>query len=139
MIPRNEPPEKPIDISDIFDLALDYNPMLATADLGTVRMWCKEGCDVNLDILPAMKDVIKRRQNKAKISTFSYFTNPVLAARDKRLLAPIAAKITESPSKEALAKSYAWKRKMGIWLSAHQEAILKEWEISNQLSLEVLK
>lgn len=87
---------------------------------------------MELDVLPAMTEVIKRRDpRKSKISTFSYFTNPVLAARDKRMAAPKIAKLTEPPSKEALAKSYAWKRKRGMWLNSGEERILDEYEQQN--------
>jgi len=77
--------EKPADISKILKLALDYNPSLAMRDISTPRMWISEGCDIELDIIPTISEIIKKPRRNI-ISTFSYFTNPVLAARDKRLI-----------------------------------------------------
>lgn len=112
------------DISKVIDLALDYNPMLATRDLSTIYAWVNSGCTVERDILPSMKEVIDRRHkmpNRDKINTFSYFTNIVLAARDKRLTAPIVEQKTRQPSKqeadEARAKHLKWVRDKKINLT----------------------
>lgn len=42
MIPRTTETTPPIDISKVIDLALEYNPNLAMAELSTIRMWTNE-------------------------------------------------------------------------------------------------
>lgn len=83
MRPHQDIAIQPKDISRVIALALDYNPMLATADMSTIRMWANEGCSVELDIIPTIEAIIKKPRPK-KIGSFSYFTNAVLTARDKR-------------------------------------------------------
>lgn len=128
-----------MNISPVIDFALQYNPMLATKDLSTIYTWVNEGCDIELDILPTMKEITERRHkmpNRDKISTFSYFNNPIRAARDKRQLAPKLAQINTPPTKEELdllkAKSIRWLMERGIstvnsgpvsiaWLERYEE------------------
>src|SRR4051812_48605096 len=108
MIPRPESTEKPADISKVIDLVIKYNPNLAMADLGTIRMWVSEGCDIDKDIIPTIERLTK---NKKGIGVFKYFTNAILEARDKRLIAAPATIIkTEKTHPSDFAKAYAWKR-----------------------------
>lgn len=113
---RQEQPPIHTDLSKVFDLALEYNPNLATADLSTIRYWVSCGCDVELDILPTMSEVIKRRSKaKSKISTFSYFTNPVMASHDKRKLAPKPTlQLSKQDTDAAKAKALRWMKDKNI-------------------------
>jgi hypothetical protein len=111
---RQESPHKPTDISEVIDLALDYNPNLAMADLGTIRMWVAEGCTVKDDILPVMKRVMAKKKG---ITVFKYFTTPILESRDKRLVKATIAKPEEKTQaeKDAIrAKNLRWHRDRGI-------------------------
>lgn len=134
MIPprlENSPP--PPDLSGVIGLALAHNDMLATKDISTIYVWLGEGCDLDLDILPAMKEVIERRpKGKSKISTFSYFSNPVRAARDKRLaLAKVAETRAKPVEPKLLANAYAWKCDRGLYLDDDKLAWLEQYEKEN--------
>lgn len=146
MLVRPETIEKPLDISPIIDLAIEYNPMLCAADLSTPRMWVNEGCSIELDILPAMLIVIKRRPAiKSKIGTFSYFTNPVLASRDSRLAkAAIENKSgikTLESDPEYYARLWVWKRdRLNQEMSSDQIKHIDGWEsIHGKIVLESKK
>lgn len=84
--------------------------MLCTRDISTIYAWINYGCDVELDILPAMAEIIKRRPpNKPKINSFSYFSNAIYEAFAKRT---IIKEKTAEPSQEqkdnARAKNIKW-------------------------------
>lgn len=105
-----------MNISPVIDFALQYNPMLCTRDISTIFAWLNYGCDIELDILPTMKEIIKRRSpNKTKINSFSYFSNAIYEAFAKRTV--IADKIKE-PSKEEKnairAKNVKWHKVRGL-------------------------
>ncbi len=117
--------EKPADISAIIDLALLYNPNLAMADLSTPRMWVAEGCAIKTDILPTMQQIMKRKQG---ITAFRYFTNAILEARDKRLVAQKTAKQAVEQPEAYYISIYKWKRQRGISLGMVEEQKLKEYE-----------
>lgn len=114
-------------IKPIIDLALSYNEMLCIRDSSTPYMWISAGCDMEKDILPTMKEIIKRRpKDKPKISSYSYFTNAVYAARDKRELeAEIKTKQIRPVDPKWMAKAYAWKRRMGL---QYDESFLNNYE-----------
>lgn len=83
----HEPPPPRADISQVLDLLLAYNDDLAFADIQTARLWVNEGADIEKDILPTLKAVIERyhrRGRQGKIKTFSYFTNAVRDATERR-------------------------------------------------------
>lgn len=90
---------KPIpNIEPILKLLLDYNQALAMRDISTPYIWINSGCDIEQDIMPTIKEILKRRNPaQSKIATFSYFTNAVLSARDKRN-SPVLNK--KEPTKE---------------------------------------
>lgn len=96
-------------------------------DISTVYMWVNDGCDIQKDIVPAMTEAMKRKKG---INAFSYFTNMVCAARDKRLLAP-KIKQPVRMTDEQIAQTYAWRRDKGLYLSPHEERFLKQWEDKN--------
>lgn len=120
MIPKNYQAAKPCDIGSVIDFALEYNPNLAFSDLQTIHMWLNEGCDIELDILPIMREITERRskQKADKISTFSYFTNSVRGARDKRIIAPVAEARAKEPTqaeRDAMkALNVKWHKLKGI-------------------------
>lgn len=123
-----------MNISLIMDFALDYNPALAMRDLSTVHMWMNEGCDIESDIMPTLKEITQRRgkTKKDKIGTFAYFTNSVRAARDKRLIEPFVQEKLREPSqaeKDALrAKNIIFCRKIGRYIPTYDEAFLQHYE-----------
>jgi hypothetical protein len=116
--------EKPADISKVIDLALAYNPMMATADLSTARMWVNEGCSIELDILPTMKKIMEWKKG---VSAFRYFTNPILEARDKRLIGEKQAKEAIKAPESHYISIYKWKRSKGLPLTTEEERKLDEW------------
>ncbi len=82
LVPRLSQEKSPPSIAPILNIAEKYNPILLTKDISTIQMWLNEGADMHLDILPVMIDIIKRKQG---ISSFSYFSNSIRAAKEKRL------------------------------------------------------
>lgn len=103
-------------IEPILTLLLDYNPSLATRDISIPYVWLNAGCDIEKDILPIIKEIIKRRSPaKPKISTFSYFTNAVLSARDRRLM-PVLNKVekTQDEQDALRAKNIRWHKDKGL-------------------------
>jgi hypothetical protein len=115
--------EKPADISKVIDLALAYNPMMATADLSTPRMWINEGCTVD-EILDVMKGIMKWKKG---IGAFRYFTNPILEARDKRLIVEKQAREAVKAPESHYISIYKWKRSKGMMLTTEEERQLNEW------------
>lgn len=110
-----------MDIKPVLNFALEYNPFLAMRDISTVHMWVNEGCDVEKDILATLKEVTERRHkmpNKDKISTFSYFSSMVRAARDKRLITSIFTEKTKQPTAEekqlARLRNIKWHKQRGL-------------------------
>lgn len=117
--------EKPADISKILDLALEYNPSLAMRDISTPRMWVHEGCDIDLDIIPTMQQITKKKRG---ISTFSYFTNAVLASRDRRMLLKKEEENTIPKDEEYYCKIFDWMESKGLPLTEEQERRLSIWK-----------
>lgn len=75
-------------IRPVLDLAYLYNETLFRSSSYPVQMWIAEGCDLEKDILPTLKEVIDRRHKGrfvSKIDNFRYFTNAVYDARERRL------------------------------------------------------
>ena len=123
--------EKPADISKILKLALEYNPSLAMRDISTPRMWVSSGCDVDLDIIPTMTDIIKKPRQRL-IGSFSYFTTAIMAAKDRRTTIPEILeqiKQQESPEiiKERIMQGRLWKRKIGLFMTDKEEKELDDW------------
>lgn len=104
------------DLQPVIDLAIAYNSNLAVADIQTPRMWVNEGCDIILNAVPAMSEVITwAKKHGKRIGSYSYFTEPVRKARDKRLQEVVTARKEASPEGEAekqlqRAKKIAWAR-----------------------------
>lgn len=115
MRPHHDIATQPADISKIIDLALDYNPMLATADISTPRMWVNAGCDIELDIIHVMENIMSRKKG---ISSFSYFTNPIMTARDKRKAVEATTQRPQSEKDAVRAKNMRWIIDTGINASA---------------------
>ena len=105
-----------MNIEPILKVLLDYNPLLATRDISTPYVWLNAGCDMEKDILTTIQEIIKRRNpSQPKISTFSYFTNAALSARDKRLSPVLNKKEPTQEERDAIrAKSLRWKKDKGI-------------------------
>jgi len=108
-------------IAPVIDFALTYNPMLATRDLSTIFAWINYGCDIEKDILPTMKEIIKRRPPaKPKISSFSYFSNAIYESFTKRTVVAEKTKEKTQEEMDALrAKNLQWKKDRGIMTSSH--------------------
>lgn len=76
------------DLRDLFDLALRYNEELAQSSAYPIHTLLNEGCDLHLDVIPAIKEVIDRRhkgRNVSKISKFLYFEDAVRDWHQRRL------------------------------------------------------
>lgn len=123
MIPQKE--YSPPSIQTVIDLAIDYNPMLATRDISTVYCWLNEGCDIDQDIMPTLKQIMGR---KLGVSTFKYFSNAVREAKDKRLIRAKTEAEQRSRPPEHYMKIYAWKRDRGMTLTTSQEEELRAYE-----------
>lgn len=96
------------DLSPVIDLALQYNPHMASRDIITINLWVNEGCDIEKDILPTMRLLM---QKNPRISTFSYFTNAIQVARLKRELeGKEEERILDKDWEERKAKRMAWVR-----------------------------
>ena len=125
MYARNETPPEIISIAPVLDFALQYNPDLAYKDISTVTFWIASGCDIEKDILPAMKKICEWKKG---VSSFNYFTKPVTAARDVRIA---KAKLeAEKPAIdcEAYIKIYQWKRDRNMPLKDAELKALQEYE-----------
>jgi len=127
MLIHETPQRAAPNIKKVLDLVIDKSPCMVTADISTVYMWVNEGCLIEDDILPTMEEIFKKKKG---IRTFSYFTNAVLAARDKRGIAKTITK-KNTPDPLLILKSWAWKRGKGIYLSKAQEDELDAYEAKN--------
>lgn len=112
---------KVMNIEPVIKLLLDYNENLGMRDIGTPYLWLNSGCDMEKDILPTIKEIIKRRNpTKPKISTFSYFTNAILSARDRRSMPVLNKKEPTTEEKEAArAKTLRWAKDKGIQTTSY--------------------
>lgn len=131
MIAYKETQPEISDISAIINLALTYPCKMPWMDLSTPRMWIAQGCDMMLDVLPVMEEIMKK---KSTITTYSYFTNAVLAARDKRIVLkkkPAEQEKTQEEKDAARAQNIQWHKDRGIvstrigpqdyaWLDAYE-------------------
>ena len=119
-------PEQPkiYDISKVLDLALEYNPMLAAKDISTIHYWMSAGATEE-DILAAMK---KSMSWKKGISSFNYWTNPVMALRDARLAKEKMESEKPPIDCDQYIKIYQWKRDRGMPLTSEQQAALDDYE-----------
>lgn len=127
MKPHNETVTKPVDIGKVIDLAMGYNPVLVMSGCGFVHMWINEGCDITLDIIPALEEIMKRKKG---ITTFKYFTNAVMDRKIKREVGE-KIKLPHQPTDEDKAKTYAWKRKRKLYLAPGEERLLNAYEVLN--------
>lgn len=122
------------DISKAIDLALKHNPALAMKDLSTVHMWLDEGADMELDILPSMTQMIDYKQRRHQsIGSFSYFTNAIRTATDRRTIVASKTVVKSQEEKDlARAKNIKWHQIRGIttikcglqdfdWLEKYEE------------------
>jgi hypothetical protein len=123
MYHKSEPP-KIHDISKVLDFAIEYNPILAAKDISTIYYWMNEGA-TEADILAAMKKVT---QWKKGVSSFNYFTNPVMAMRDVRMAEEKANAAKPAVDSDYCIKIYKWKKERGMALTSEQEAALAAYE-----------
>lgn len=128
MIHKHDEP-KINDISKIIDLAIEYNPILAAKDLSTIHYWMNAGANEE-DILAAMK---KSMAWKKGISSFNYWTTPVMALRDARLTKEKLESEKPKPDCEQYIKVYKWKRDRGLPLTSEQLNILNQYELANKI------
>ena len=70
-------------------------------NLSTPLMWLREGCDLNADIIPALRGM-GRAAHGRRITTWNYFTNGIRKARDTRICGlPPPAPVTSGKSRGA--------------------------------------
>lgn len=125
MRPHNYETPEVISIKPVLDYALEYNPMLATRDITTVTYWVAAGCDIEKDILPQMKKVCAWKKG---VSSFNYFTKPIMAARDLRQVEEKRNAEKQAIPVERLVQAYQWKRERGLPLTDEQNKILNQYE-----------
>lgn len=116
---------------DIMDLAITYNPNMAASSTDYIRFWLQAGCDIDKDILPAMKMAMELARRRGQtIRSFKYFDGWVLKAHDRRLQEEALAKKPPTPAETIAARigHYTWKRDKGRYLSPHEEHELAAWE-----------
>lgn len=118
---------KATDISAVIDFALSYNPLLAARDISTITWWVASGCDIEKDILPAMKKICEWKKG---VSSFNYFTKPICAARDLRKAKEKIESEKLPVDSQRLIEIYQWKRKMGMPLTTEQQEALAKHEAS---------
>lgn len=119
------------DISAASSLLLLYNETFAYKDFSPIRMWLNEGCDMEKDIIPAMKDVMARKKD---ILSVSYFAPAIYRYKQQRLDTEAAK--ARLPQKEEKSEAYymsiyAWKRSKGIQLTDEQIKQLESYENKN--------
>jgi len=132
MYARNETTESPIDISKIIDLSISYcHNAMPFMDLQNPRMWVKDGCNIELDIIPVMKEVM---QKKKGITCYKYFSTPIYVARDKRLVKEKYEAEKPAIDCEAYIKIYQWKRDRNMPLKEAELKALQEYE--NKLAIQ---
>lgn len=110
-------------ISKILDVAIEYNPVLAAKDISTIHYWMNAGATEE-DILSAMK---KSMQWKKGISSFNYWTNPVMANRDARQIKEKMDAEKPAVDSDYMIEKYRWKVKMGMAITDEQRRILDEY------------
>lgn len=129
MYARNEKPESPIDLSKVIDLSIEYcqnnRNAMPFMDIQYVRAWVNEGCDIEQDILPVMKEIMGKKRG---ITAYKYFCNPVYTARDKRLIKEKYEAEKPAIDCEAYIKIYQWKRDRGMPLKEVEAKALQEYE-----------
>lgn len=66
--------------------ALD-NPAnsLGLLNLAVPQMWLREGCDLDLDVIPTLSAVGRQQHGRKRIRGWEYFSKMVVEARDRRL------------------------------------------------------
>jgi uncharacterized protein YdaU (DUF1376 family) len=88
--------------------------------LSEPRRWLEQGCDLELDILPALRVVGATASLRGRVGAWGYFTQPVADAKARRLTpmpegkAPIGkgiAKLKADPTTQALLAEWREKRK----------------------------
>jgi hypothetical protein len=133
--PRPESPQTPPAIDAVLDMALAYNAALAMKDISTVYVWTSAGASIELDILPTMKRIMDK---KTGIGAFKYFTNAILEAMQKRLIAVKLAtstkELTQVEKDATRAKNIAWHRDRGICttnVGPQDYAWLKHYEVKH--------
>lgn len=109
----------------LVEILTRYRPSFAHADWSRVRMWQEQGCDMERDIIPAVKATIARKHD---IGSLAYFDAPVRKARDMRMVSEQKAEPPTPQTEEAKAKKLAYIiRKLGRRMPT-EERWLKEYE-----------
>lgn len=101
-------------LTPVYDLALRYSRAFERASPYPVYTWINEGCDIQKDIVPTLERIMSY---KPGITTFGYFTNAILEARDRRLAKEkyqaeqdAKQRFTGGQEDHAKAKRLAWLR-----------------------------
>lgn len=103
---------------------LETRPHEMVKACNEIHVWLQSGCDVDLDILPAINRKWVHTPTGVKVFSAHYFSPSVVAAKEKRLQ-------TDDHKKreaEMLARGYAWKRARGLPLSSEKVKFLERYE-----------
>jgi len=63
-------------------------------NLSIPTMWLNSGADLDLDILPTLREIAAKRRTAAKVKTWDYFTGAIANAKAKRERGLTAAQVT---------------------------------------------
>lgn len=103
------------DLRPIYDVLIAYDHRFALKEAYVPRMWIKDGCDMQLDIVPTIEGIIAWAKRKGRtIGGFEYFTKPIMEARDRRLQKETTKPAPQEDKDRRRAESIAWCRDRGI-------------------------
>lgn len=117
------------DISKVIDVCLKYSDAMATADWGVVHSWISQGCDIDKDILPELRRIM---QWKRGVTSLRYFTNAVMGARDKRIIAEDEEKKRNNKPESYYCGIFQWKKDRGLPLTEHELERLEKFNLAKQ-------
>lgn len=106
---------------------LEMSPGRTMQATRLIQEWLDKGCDVDLDILPAINKKWAKHPIGVPITSPMYFNDPVIRAMQARL----QTDEHKTREEELLAKAYAWKRKHGWPLADHKLNFLAAYEAKN--------
>lgn len=92
-----------------------------------VNTWLQMGCDVDLDILPAINRKWVHTPTGVKVTSAFYFDASVRLAMEKRT----GSEEHKKREEEMLVQGYAWKRARGLALSPSKIKHLEAYEAKN--------
>lgn len=106
---------------------LETRPSEMMKAINLVNVWLQMGCDVDLDILPAINNKWRLTPTGVKVFSAFYFDGEVRQAMEKRT----GAEAHKKREEQLLMQGYAWKRARGFPLSDAKLKQLADYEAKN--------